>query len=397
MRRFALFCLLVASAASAEMKVMPVASLSLLGGQYFLDGQSASFGGRADAFLSPVVRLSEGHELVPVYSGNYSGTQDVQELAGGGVLTRQRMTHTGSLAYVYRREFDKYQPRLSYSKALVRETTDEKWGKGLFDAETLSAGIAAEHERWWGTVTESYDFYTVRYPNYSTLLSESSVALDSTTYSELSQNAGSRVLDNQNQRLGLGLLYYWEPLALRGSYDFTHRRYPDQAVVDSVGAFKSARRVDLVQNLTLKAIRDLRPAQLALTGRLGLLDSNQNNYDASRTQYVGDYHGYREFALAPSLALAFKNGGGMYFETGWTQRLYSGRLAQAADGAYSASRIHQTLWLTTLSLRTPVYAKRLFLRLAASYQSSASNMKYEAGYRYNYQANNYALGLEWEL
>src|ERR1041385_799336 len=113
--------------------LMPVASLSLLGGQYFLGGTAANFNGRADAFFSPVIRIDEQKQLVPVYSGNYSGTQDIQELAGGSVLTRQRMTHTLSLAYSYQHDFDRIQPRLSYTKGLDRETTDEKWGKGLFD------------------------------------------------------------------------------------------------------------------------------------------------------------------------------------------------------------------------------------------------------------------------
>src|SRR6185295_12973600 len=147
--------------------LVPVASLSLLGGQYFIEGKSANFGGHADAFFSPVVRVSENQQLIPVYSGSYSGTQDVQELAGGGVLTRQRQAHTLSLAYSLQRDFDKVTPRLSYTKALARETTDEKWGKGLFDTDTVAVGVAGEHERYWGTVTESYDFYGVRYPNYT--------------------------------------------------------------------------------------------------------------------------------------------------------------------------------------------------------------------------------------
>ena len=65
----------------AAMKIIPVADISLLGGKYFLDSKSASFQARADAFVSPVVKMSDSHELIPVLSGYYNGTQDVQELA----------------------------------------------------------------------------------------------------------------------------------------------------------------------------------------------------------------------------------------------------------------------------------------------------------------------------
>ena len=376
--------------------LMPVASLSLLGGQYFLGGTAANFGGRADAYVSPVVRIDEQQSLVPVYSGNYSGTQDIQELAGGSVLTRQRQSHTLSLAYAYQRDFDSIKPRLSYSKSLDKETTDETWGHGLFDTETWTAGVTGQHERWWGTLSESYDYYTAHYPNYSSLLSQSSGVLDPQTFTELSQNSGARVLDNENHRLGLGFLYYADPVAWHADYDATYRRFPDQAVVDASGGFQSKRRTDWVQNLAIKAVRDLKPAQVGLGLRLGALDSDQNSYDASRTQYIGGYYSYYEWALTPSVAVALKNGGTLYFETGVTQRYYTGRLAQDSNGVYSGSRTNQTTWLTTLSVRYPVM-KHLFFRMLASYQASNSNMRYEADYLYNYQANTYALGFEWEL
>lgn len=388
---------LIAGPAGAEgVRLVPVASLSLLGGQYFLDGEAASFNGRASAFVAPVVRLSETNELIPVYQGSYYGTQDVQELAGGGVLTRQRQTHTASLAWLHRREFDKYKPRLTTSRGMVRETTDETWGKGLFDYDSFGAGFEAEHERSWGTVSEGYDFYLVRYPNYDTLLSQSESALDPATFSELSQNAGAHVLDSQNHHLGLGLTLFPEPAVLRTGYDLTWRRFPDQATIGELGNFASSKRSDWVQSLSARLSRDFRHLQLAAAARIDSLQSNQNSFDAARTKFVEDSYDYWEFALGPSFTLAFKGGGSLSFDTGWTQRLYGGRLVQDANGAYSGSKIRQTSWLTALSVRYPVL-KGLSARLAASTLSAASNMRYEANYRYNYQANTYMLGIEWEL
>ncbi|MCK4828829.1 hypothetical protein KA005_74580, partial [bacterium] len=183
--------ILLCAHAHSQTKIIPVANVSLLGGQYFLDGSAASFNGRAEAFISPLFKFSQAHELVPVYSGYYNGTQDIQELAGGGVLTRQRQSHALSVKHVYSRGFDKFKPRIFYSMAFTRETKDEKWGKGLFDHNTSGAGFEAEHERHWGTITESYDFYKVTYPNYNSLISQSQGILDPVTFSELSQNAGT--------------------------------------------------------------------------------------------------------------------------------------------------------------------------------------------------------------
>ena len=131
----------------AGVKYNPVVDLSLYGGQYYLDGDAAGFDWKFEAFVSPSVILNENDELYPLYMGYYNGTQDIQELAGGGVLTRQRQEHTISLKYVHISDFNKVKPRVSYSRALIQETRDESWGDGLFNYNTMSAGIELEQEK----------------------------------------------------------------------------------------------------------------------------------------------------------------------------------------------------------------------------------------------------------
>ena len=388
------------AALEAGMKITPVANVSLLGGKYYLDSDAASFQGRLDAFASPVINIAEGHDLIPVYAGNYSGTQDIQELAGGGVLTRQRQTHTFSLKYVYTREFDKYKPRISYSKALIKETKDEKWGDGLFDYTTLSIGLDAEQERPHGTFVESYDFYQVKYPNYSTLLSESGTAIDTTTFNELSSNAGVDTMDNTNHRLGFTYTWFPEPAVMKAGYDFTYRRYGDQAVVAKPATgqpyFKSDKRSDLVQNWTFRVSRAMKPVYLAVGARVGWLSSNQSSYDSSRTKYIEDYYSYVDMSVSPSASFVFKNGAQFGVGLDWRRLYYLGRLKQDAAGAYGEGKINQTFWLSSLAVRYPVYQK-IFAKAAYNYQVSSSNMRYEANYRYNYRASTYLLGLEWEF
>jgi hypothetical protein len=382
--------------AAAEVKMTPVAAASLLGGKYYLDSDAASFQGRFDGFFSPALKLGENHDLIPVYSVNYSGTQDIQELAGGGVLTRKRQTHTFSLKYVYTRDFDKYKPRLSYTKALVQETNDEDWGDGLFDYTTLAAGLDAEQERPHGTFTESYDFYKVSYPNYSTLLSQSQTIIDTTTFNELSSNAGADTMDNTNHRLGFAYAWFPEPLSMQAGYDITLRKYGDQPVIGSIGNFKSDKRSDVVQNWSVKAAMAPKPFYLSARARLGWLSSNQNSYDSARTKYIGDYYSYMDVSVSPAATLALKSGVQFGFGLDWRRLYYLGRLSQDASGAYTTGKIRQTFWLTSLTARYPVFHK-FYARAAYNYQISSSNMRYEDSYRYNYRASTYLLGLEWEF
>ncbi|OGS11583.1 MAG: hypothetical protein A2234_02620 [Elusimicrobia bacterium RIFOXYA2_FULL_58_8] len=386
---------------NAGIKITPVADISLLGGKYYLDSDAASFQGRFDAFFSPAMKLGENHDLIPIYSGNYSGTQDIQELAGGGVLTRQRQTHTFSLKYVYTDEFNKYKPRISYSKALIKETKDEKWNDGLFDYTTLSVGIDAEQERPHGTFTESYDFYKVAYPNYSTLLSQSqSVFNDTDTFNQLSTNSGTDPMDNTSHRLGFTYAWFPEPLNMKAGYDLTYRSYADQAIaarpVTGQSPFKSDKRADIMQNLSLKANRVLKPLYLSAGVRVGWLSSNQGSYDSVQSEYMEDYYSYVDIAVSPAMNLALKNGAQFGFALDWRRVYYLGRLKQGVTGTYADSEINQTFWLTSITARYPVF-NRFFARAAYNYQVSTSNMRYEENYRYNYRASTYLLGLEWEF
>ena len=385
----------------AGMKVLPVASATLLGGKYYLDADAASFQGRLDAFVSPAITLAEGHDLIPIYSGNYSGTQDIQELAGGGVLTRKRMTHTFSLKYVYTSEFNKYKPRVSYSLARIQETNDEDWGDGLFDYNTLSLGLEAEQERPHGTFTESYDYYKVSYPNYSTLLSDSqSVFNDTTTFNELSTNAGENPMDNTSHRLGLAYAWFPEPLNMKAGYDITYRAYDEQAVAarPALGQspFKSDTRADIMQNLSLKASRALKPLLFSAGARVGWLSSNQGSYDSTRSKYMEDYYSYIDLSISPAMTVVLKNGIQFNFGLDWRRVFYQGRLKQDASGNYGSDEINQTYWLTSVTARYPVFS-RFFARAAYNYQVSTSNMRYEDNYRYNYRASTYLMGLEWEF
>ena len=385
---------------NAEVKIIPVMDISLLGGKYFLDDDAASFEGKADFFASPVIEFSEHAKIVPVYSGYYNGTQDIQELAGGGVLTRERMAHTVSFKYVRDKNFNKFKPRVSYAKDMVKETKDEDWGDGLFDYDTFSAGVEFEQERPYGTFSQSYDFYSVKYPNYASLISQSDVSIDTTTFAELSTNSGTDTMDNINHMAAFSFTWFPDPYVMKTGYEFTYRKYSDQPIVGEpvTGSayFKSDKRTDLINSIRFNVFRDIKPVSFSLNSHLTYLHSNQNSYDSSRTKYTDNYYGYIEMGLSPGFSLNFKKGGVFSLGLGYRKLYYLGRYAQDVSGNYKSSKTQQSFWLSNLFLRYPLM-NRLFIRTSYAYQISSANMLYEADYRYNYRASSYLMGFEWEF
>ena len=392
-------CILSSSVLFAEVNITPVMNLSLMGGKYYIDGDATSFEGNANLFMSPNIKISDKHEFVPVYAGYYSGVQDIQELAGGGILTRERQGHTVSFKYIRSNNFNKIKPRISYSKELVKETNDEEWSDGLFDYNTMSLGIEFEQERPYGTFSQSYDFFQVKYPNYSSLISQSATVIDSTTFNQLSSNAGENTMDNTNHAATFAFTWFPEPFVMKAAYSLTYTNYTDQAIVgDATGSsyFKSEKRKDMTNTLRYSLWRDAKPLSFALKSHFTYLSSNQNSYDATNSKYTEDFYTYYQIGAGPSTSLNLKNGGLFSMGLNWEKTFYNGRYTQDASGGYRNSKIYQTAWVSRFSLIYPIM-KGISLKTAYSYQVSNSNMRYEANYRYNYRASNFLMGLNWEF
>jgi len=378
----------------------PSIDFSAYGGKYYLDNKSASFDAKLDLFASYVLNIDEENQVYPIYSGYYNGTQDIQELAGGDVLTRQRMGNSFTLKYKHSKDFNSIKPRLSYSINRIKETKDEKWGSGLFDYNILSAGVEMEQERPEANYKEYFDFFNVDYPNYSSLISQVETVIDTTTYSELSENAGKDVLNSRNYRAGFSYVKFPYNVVLTNDLSITYKDFYDQSVVKNPGVggsiFKSDKRKDLLFSLSTLLENTNKKVYLSLGVNLDYLNSNQNSYDASRTKYISDFYDYISFEIYPNAKLNFKNGGYFSYSFTYTRMNYLGRYSQDIDGNYLSSKIRQNFYLSSLSLAYPV-AKNLYAKGVYSYQSVDSNMRYEAGYRYNYTSESFLIGVEWSF
>ncbi|MEW6555916.1 MAG: hypothetical protein AB1349_01005 [Elusimicrobiota bacterium] len=383
----------------SELKVTPVANVSLLGGQYFLEGESDSFAGNTDIFFAPVINFSEKTALLPIYQGVYSGTKDVKELVGGGTLTREILDNLLTLKFI--RKFSdtlKGKAKLGYKLEYLKETEDEKLGDGLFDYGRIIAGLEAEKMFNRTNVRIGYDFYMMNYPNYASLVTTYQTSIDTATYTEISQNAGEDVLDYSAHELFVETLYKFSETTLgKLSYNIALKNFTDQTIVEESGSFTSDKRNDLVHLLTLGISQKLRRVSVALYDTIQIYTSNQNSYDANRTQFNANYYNFVQNSISPALTFALGKSGTTKLNLWWeiVTRVYQDRPAQDESGNYQTAKITQTTNTTGVSLAIPVY-KMLSLKTAASYRGSVSNNKYEANYRYNYNTSNYFVGINWE-
>ena len=95
MKKLALLFLVTMPLQAVEVK--PVVNAEVYGGQYFYNGAESALGLVSSLVASPYTKFNDKWSLVPLYSGNYQGTQQVQDLVGGGTLFQDSQEHNVSL------------------------------------------------------------------------------------------------------------------------------------------------------------------------------------------------------------------------------------------------------------------------------------------------------------
>ncbi|MFH1368669.1 MAG: hypothetical protein ABII64_06050 [Elusimicrobiota bacterium] len=388
----------------AEVKVTPIANIDLMGGQYWVTGASPDkLSANLDIFFCPVLNFSPRTALLPIYTGLYSGTKDVKELIGGGTLTREMQDHSISLKFVHKlNDAWKLKSRVGYKIEYLKETVDETWGKGLFDFKKMIIGAEAEKswETWNGRV--GIDYYTMNYPNYQSLVSQTAfqTSLDTTTYTEISTQAGKDVLDYNTMSLFLEAKHKFSANLYGTAHnDISIKSFKDQKIVKNTGEFSPDLRSDLVNYLTF-GIRVVGPkAVLGITDGIQYYKSNQSSYDAANSKFIADYYNYTQNSVMPSITFTLGSGDlPMSLTLYWdiTYRAYASRPAQSDDGTYKSENINQTTNTFGMNFTYPII-KSVSAKFSTNYRDSSSNMKYEKNYKYNYYTFNYFVGMNWQL
>ena len=393
-----IFVVLFLTAFVSAAEVTTLADLRFLGGQQFFQGSASSVGGNLDAMVTPSVAFNDRWSLVPTWQGEYRGTRDVQELAGGGTLFQDSTRQSLTAKTVYTAGSWKYKATVGTAFEWLRETKDEKWGSGLFDNRKYSGGVESEYDvsKTMGARL-AYDYYSLTFPHYKSL----ETATDPSLAREL---AGTKTLDSGNHLFTFSL---WAPFpgegrAELGAY-YNLRSFNDQNVLNGEGQFTGTGRAD--ETLSVSAGVESRPYSVGGSARalasLGVSyqanDSNQNHYDAVNAVYVPSYYNYSQWDLRPEINVALGAEKPWIFSVSvdYTRRGYSDRPAQDSAGNYLTAKTRVSLTTASLGVTYP-WSKNFKIRAAGNLAWSDSNMKYEQLFRYNYKIANYLVGFSYE-
>lgn len=394
--------LLVYPVAAQTAEFVPIFKADALGGQFFFDGNNTSFSGNANLLFTPAVKLSDRDMFVPTLTSQYRRTREVRELIGGGFLTQESLDTMLSLKWV--RQLSQtwaVKPGLSYKNELIAEAQGETLGNGLFDYHKISAGLEAERRAQILNLRLGAAAYTVRYYHYRAL-----AATQQDLGAEV--NSGDRVLDFNGYDGVVGVDWkLGEASVLTGTFLSSVRLFREQNLVTESGAYVPTKRRDLYllgtagvqRQLPEWSLRRLRAENAAgMNLSFGYLQSNQDNYDASRTRFNPDYYDYSEFSLSPYYAMRLAKKFAATINYDFTRRRYVGRPVQTADGNYSSTndRVYIHTHTVGWQFAYPIW-KGLSVKVSGSYRVSASNMTYEKAYKYNYESAHYFAGLSYSL
>lgn len=389
---------------AGAVSVEPMVKAQVMGGQYFLSGDQGSLSGNLSMAVVPAVVVSDRAKLFPYWSSSYQGTKQATDPVGAGTLFQEQMQHRAGLRAVLSRPGGRWRlrPSLGYVRELYRDTKDESWGSGLFDAWRLALGAEAEYAPDGpASIRSGFEVFAGAFPNYTSL--ESKAGVDPFGRPLARESAGRRVLDHRGQALSAAATRAFGRYAIDATLRLQRAEFPESRLVDASGALGGGTREDYSTTLGA-ALRT--PGELNTDRRvLASLElawttnaSNQSSFDARRGLHQPGHYSFTDLRLGAGAHAAV---GGVRRPVAWSagvswsRRTYPHRHPQDPVGSYLGGRLVQDTWLLSTGLKVPVDSR---ISLAASLQHARadSNQRYEQLYTYRYAVTNYLLGVQYE-
>lgn len=392
--------LLLQSHSLFSVQVSPVFNARLFGGQYFFENQESNLSGNISLTAAPAISFNERWSLIPTLSASWRGTKSVQDLVGGGTLFQQTQDHSASVKTIYTpNKAWQFKAGGGYRIQLLKEVNGETWGKGLFDFQKPSLNVEMERMiKDNASVRLGYDYYWIDFRNFSSLESQNR---------DLGrENASAKTLNTANHSPYLAIKYPFPFMneqtgRVELSYFYTFRNFSEQKIVLLTGDLSSDLRRDKSQivtsNFTFPFVFSEAFKMVAeVRGNLNLLSSNQNNYDARKTQFNPNYYSFREYSTGPNFTFLL-GAKPWIFGSGfnYVHREYSDRPVQDSAGTYGLDKIRTNEYYANFSLGYPV-SKNFTVQAVGNFGWSRSNMTYEKTYRYNYITSTYLIGVVYD-
>ncbi len=379
---------------------IPVVNGLFSTGQWYFDGNKSDLAGNLALTFVPAVRFSNSFSVLPTLQTNYRGTRSAEELAGGNTFFHDTWENGVNVKGVHNLNDNwSFKENAGYRFKWFRETVDETWNHGLYDYRIMNVGT--EIERHWGkkaSIGLGYDFSFVRFPNY--------VSLESGQSSDNAREfAGTNVLDNRIHLFSLRMRtpLFWKMTGSLQTF-LSPRDYTDQHVVAVTGLLTETKRKDLFIGNNISLDRVFAPIQrtrLVTSVFYGYtsLDSNQNHYDATQTQFVGNYYDYAQNAIGTQLTFAFgsKLEAPMLIDLGYSysHRNYTSRVIQSQNGTYMNEKLSLIEQNLNLGFSYPL-SRNFRVKTTTSFGQSKSNNNYEQVYQYNYHNAEYQFGFTYD-
>ncbi len=394
--------LLALAAPARAVDITPLLDAQALGGQYFFGRQKGDVSGSGSITFAPAIAVDDRWSVLPALSSSFEGTKEVVDPVGQGTVLSQQLENRVSARGVYETASGKWRlkPFASWRYQLLKETSGEKWGKGLFDDWQWDIGGEAEYvDREPFAARARASYFETRFPNYATL--ESQGAAQGAGLAR--PGAGAFTLDSRSAEasgefeLPLGARWVGE-----GRLELVYSRFPQQRVVAASGLFSDALRQDLVTTWTAGAKL---PVELNTDWRgvggfslsYAFNTSNQALYDAAQTAYLPlaeNWSGWRGGPWAKAFIGPLRRPATLSGSLELGLRRWPHRPAQDETGLYDGDALRQRTWTATASVSYPL-GERFSAVATLQWLRATSNQAYQQLYRYDYSATNYLFGFSY--
>lgn len=346
-------------------------------------------GGNINTQAGLLSKVTRKDHLFGLYNFNYSGQgfapQDSRQ------FTDRSMSHGFNLEY--RRSLTdrlRVRPGVALTREYRRTGANEAWKNGLYNMNSSGGQLAADYtfdEEKNGYVTAQYLFRTVKFPNYTDLLSEF-------------QNAGNTAETSgglQDQTMGqLSLRPSWNQFFAGLTY--TVQNYKNQKVVAVTGVYGENKQRDSDTALDFGFHHTLWIFELAPMISYTMHTSNQNFMlykflgDTS-PQFGEKYYDFKELALAVPLDLNITSKWAIGGAINLTRRAYDKRTARDSDNNFTKAKQINTMTTLTGSIRKRINEVAM-VRLFTSVIVANSNNEFEKYMPYNYTGNSFGIAYQ---
>lgn len=353
----------------------------------FLPSEGNIFsGGNINTQVGLLSKITQADHLFALYNFNYSGAgfapQDSKQ------FTDRSMAH--GFTFEYRRNvLDRLRvrPGVAFNTEYRRSGANEVWKNGLYNMNSSGGQLAADYmfdEEKNGYVTLQYLYRSIKFPNYTDLLSEF-------------QSAGSQGnidggLNDQTMHQ-VSLRPSWNKFF--GGVTYTKQNYKNQNIVTSAGVYGNTKQEDTDTMLDFGFHHSLWILEFYPVVSYTVHSSNQN---FMKYKFLGDtapefasgYYNFKEMNLSVPVDLNITSkwavGGAMNIQ----RRAYDKRYARNADNDFTTSKQVNTMTTLTGSIRKRINEVAM-VRLFGSVMVASSNNKFERYLPYNYNGNSFGI------